>query len=102
MQEAQSYTVGEAYDAESHQSIASSATDSSMSEMTPLYSTNTTSDFKEDDVLLDEETVTLRLKRSVVLEATKRNSSIPHQNASFDIMELVVDWGGVSLTFCLI
>jgi hypothetical protein len=102
MQDAQSYTVGEAYDAGNHQSIASGAMDSSTSEMTPQYSTSTTSDFNEDDVLLDEETVTIRLKRSVSLETTQRNSLTPLQNASFDIMEPVVDWGGVSLTLCLI
>jgi hypothetical protein len=82
------YTEGEAYN-------ASSAVDSSTSEMSPLPSTNTTSDFNEDDVL-GEEPVTIRLKRSVSLEATQQNSLTPHQNASFDIMELVVDWGGVS------
>jgi hypothetical protein len=70
--------------------------------MTPLFSTSTTSDFNEDDVLLDEETVTVRLKRSISLEATERNSFTPHQNASIGIMEPVVDWGGVSLNLCLI
>lgn len=98
MQDAQNYTEGEAYDAGNHQSTASSAMDSSTSEMTPLYSTSITSDFTEDDVLLDEEIATTRLKRSISLEATQRNSLSPHQNASFDIMEPVVDWGGVSLT----
>lgn len=102
MQDAQSYTEGEAYEAGNHQSIGSSAMDSSTSGMIPLYSTNMTSDFNEDDVLLDEETVTIRLKRSVPLEATERNLLTPHQNASFDIMEPIVDWGGVSFNLCLI
>lgn len=95
MHDSYKYTEGEAYDEGIRQSIASSALDTSTSEMTPLHSTSTTSDFNEDDVLLDEETVTIRLKRSVSLEATQRNSLTLHQNASFDIMEPVVDWGGV-------
>lgn len=102
MQDAHSYTEGEDYEAGDHQSIASIVMDSSTSEMTPLFSTSTTSDFNEDDVLLDEETVTVRLKRSISLEATERNSFTPHQNASIGIMEPVVDWGGVSLNLCLI
>jgi hypothetical protein len=102
MHDAYNYTEGVDYDAGIHQSIASNALDTSTTEMAPLYSTSTTSDFNEDYVLLDEETVTIRLKRSVSLEATQRNSLTPHQNASFDIMEPVVDWGGVSLTLGLI
>lgn len=101
MQDAQSYTEGD-YEAGNHQSTASIVMDSSTSEMTPLFSTSTTSDFNEDDVLLGEETVTIRLKRSISLEATERNSLTPHQNASIGIMEPVVDWGGVSLNLCLI
>jgi hypothetical protein len=102
MHDAYNYTEGEDYVAGIHQSIASNALDTSTSEMAVLHSTSTTSDFNEDDVLLDEETVTIRLKRSVTLEATQQNPLIPHQNASFDIMEPVVDWGGVSLILRLI
>jgi hypothetical protein len=75
----------------------SSAMDSATSEVTPLQSTLTTSDFSEDDVLPNEDTVTMRLKRSVFSEATQQNTMPPHQNDSFDVMETVVDWGGVSV-----
>ncbi|PNF38764.1 hypothetical protein B7P43_G14028 [Cryptotermes secundus] len=96
MQDAHSYTEGEVYETGDHQSIASIVMDSTTSEMTPLFSTSRTSNFNEDDVLLAEETVTIRLKRSISLEATERNPLTPHQNASFGIVEPVVDWGGVS------
>jgi hypothetical protein len=96
MRGTQSYTEGEAHDAGSHQNIASGALGPPTSEITPLLSTGTTTDFNEDDVFAVEETVTVRIRRSVFLETTQRNSATPHQNVSFEVMEDVVDWGGVS------
>jgi hypothetical protein len=44
----------------------------------------------------NEEILAIRVKRSNSLQAAQQNSLPLHHNASFDIMEPLVDWGGVS------
>jgi hypothetical protein len=55
--------------------------------MSELHSTSTGGDFKEENMSQNEGPLAIRVKRSNSLEA---------QNASFEIMEPLVDWGGVS------
>lgn len=89
-------TEGEVHDVGINLSIASDVMDYSLTtETPPLHSTHTASDLNEEDIAPDEDTVTVRVKRSDSLEATLRNSLPPHQNS----MEPSVDWGGVSLHF---
>jgi hypothetical protein len=93
------YTVEEDHVAGFHLSTATSVMESSTSEISPLHSTDTASNFDEENIPVDEDTATRRVKRSVPLEATLRNSFLPHKNASFDVVEPIVDWGGVSLNY---
>ena len=61
-----------------------------------LHSASIAGDFKEENMSPNEGPLTIRVKRSNSLEAAQQNSLPLHQNASFDIMEPVVNWGGVS------
>ena len=55
--------------------------------MSELHSTSLAGDFKEENMFPNERPLAIRVKRSNSLEA---------QNASIEIMEPLVDWGGVS------
>jgi hypothetical protein len=92
----QSYTEDGARDAGSHQSTTSGALGSPTSEVTPLPPTSTATGFNDGDIVADEEAASVRMRKSVLLEATQRNSSTPQQNVSFDVMDSV-DWGEVSI-----
>jgi hypothetical protein len=87
---------GDAYGAGSTFSIAPSNVDLTTPETSQLYSTSIASDFNEENMSPDEGPVTARVKRSNSLEAAQQNSLPLHQNASFDVMEPLVDWGEVS------
>jgi hypothetical protein len=91
------YTVEEDYDAGIHPSTSTSGTESWTSEISPSHPRNTASDFDEGHIPVDEDAVTMRIKRSVSSEHTQRNSFDPHQNTSYDAVQPIVDWGGVSL-----
>lgn len=64
--------------------------------MSQLHSTNIAGDFKEENMSPNEGPLAIRIKRSNPLEAAQQNSLPLHQNASFDTMEPLIDWGGVS------
>jgi hypothetical protein len=61
-----------------------------------LHSTDIAGDFTEENMSPDKGPLVIRLNRRNSLEATQQNSLPFHQNASFDNMEPLVDWGGVS------
>jgi hypothetical protein len=65
--------------------------------MFQLHLTNIAGGFKEENMPPNEGLLAKRIKRSNSSEAAQQNSLPLHQNASFDIMEPLVDWGGVSL-----
>jgi hypothetical protein len=64
--------------------------------MSHLHSTSIAGGFKEENMSPNEGPLAIRVKRSNSLEGAQQNSLPLHQNASFDIMEPLVDWGGVS------
>jgi hypothetical protein len=64
--------------------------------MSQLHSTSIAGDFTEEYMSPNKEPLAIRLNRRNSLEAAQNNSLPLHQNASFDIMEPLVDWGGVS------
>ncbi|XP_021921407.1 urea transporter 2-like isoform X2 [Zootermopsis nevadensis] len=89
LQDKHNFIVEEDYDAGIQLSPITSSMESSTSEISPLYSTNSANIFEEENIPADEDAVSRRVKRSLSLEVT------PHQNASSDVMEHIVDWGGV-------
>ena len=88
----------EPYGAGINSSTAPSDVDVTTPEMPQLHSTSIASDFNEENVYPDKESVTIRVKRSNSLEATQQNSLPSHQNSSFDVTEPFVEWGGVVTT----
>jgi hypothetical protein len=87
---------GEAYGAGTTFSVAPSDVDLTTPEMSHIDSTSIASDFNKENTSPDEGHVPVRVKRSNSLETAQQNELPLHQNASFDIMEPLVDWGGVS------
>lgn len=64
--------------------------------MSQLHSTNIAGDFREENMSPNEGPLAIRIKRSNPLKTAQQNALPLHQNASFDNMEPLVDWGGVS------
>jgi hypothetical protein len=87
---------GEANDTGISFSIVPSDLDLTTPGMPQLHSTSIASDFTEENMSPNKEPLATRLNRRNSLEAAQENSLPLHQNASFDIMEPLVDWGGVS------
>jgi len=64
--------------------------------MSQLHSTRIAGGFKEENMSPNVGSLAIRVKRSKSLETAQQISLPLHQNASFDIVEPLVDWGGVS------
>lgn len=64
--------------------------------MSQLHLTSLAGGLKEENISPNEGPLAKRMKKNNSLEAAQQNSLPLHQNASFDIMEPLVDWGGVS------
>jgi hypothetical protein len=64
--------------------------------MSHLHSKSIAGDFKEENMSPNGGPMAVRVKRSNSLEAAQQNSLPLQQNSSFDTMEPLVNWGGVS------